>query len=176
MNQTSAKPVAGRISRLALEYLANPEVLRRDTGGGDRVGQGPGQGQGGPHRSDAGQEPDLEVREFRDRVIVSGRCTLQRSRRQLVPPAPGSGTGTGPGTGTGDHLVSGFETECPGTPAPGATRVLVEHPNSKDRHAKAATRRIETLLGRRPPGQPRGDQCRIDCSEPKPQVTGSSSG
>lgn len=108
--------------------------------------------------------------------LMSGTALLPRSSCQLDRPAPGSGTGTGTGPGTGDQLVSGLEAECPGTPAPGATPVPVEHPNSKDRHAKAATRRIETLLGRRPPGQPRGDQCRVERSEPKPQVTGSSSG
>jgi hypothetical protein len=69
-----------------------------------------------------------------------------------------------------------LETECPGSPAPGATPALVVHPNSRDRHVTAATRRIETLLGRRPPGQPRGDQSRVERSEPKLQVAGSSSG
>ena len=113
--------------------------------------------------------------DFGYRVIVSGIAGLRRSGRQLDPPAPGS-TGTGTGPGTGNEVVPGLETECPGTAGLGATPVLVEHPNSRDRHAKAATRRIKTLLGRRPPGQPRGDQCRVEPSEPKPQVAGSSSG
>jgi len=71
------------------------------TGGGDRGGQGPGQGQGGlPHRSDAGQE--LECRVFFGLVI----CWFLRLR---------NGFGTIPvrlHSGSGIPTPSGAVSDC----------------------------------------------------------------
>jgi hypothetical protein len=72
--------------------------------------------------------------------------------------APTGGIRIGAGAGTGDWVARAAEADWLWIVTDGPPPLPGEQPNSRSRTATADRRRIKTLLGRRPPGQPREGQ------------------